>query len=238
MVAYLSRIYLNPLRTGAQKMLRSPQVVHAAVLGGLSRQPVDERVLWRLEVDSPHRLALLVLTRSRPSWESVVEQAGWASSDDPQALVKPYDALLGRIVLGRELAFRLRVNPVTATRAPERPSPKQQERLAAPGRGRGVLVPERTAAQQSQWFARHTRAWGFEVPDNQLGAPSFQLVDRQRTTFSRGGGSGRVTLLTATFEGRLRVTDAERLRDSLLDGVGRARAYGCGLLTLAALSEA
>src|SRR3954469_18997000 len=73
---YLSRIYLNPLRTGAQRLLRNPQHMHAAVLGGLSRQPVTERVLWRLDTEQ-HRASLLVLTQSTPSWEHLVEQAGW-----------------------------------------------------------------------------------------------------------------------------------------------------------------
>ena len=50
---YLSRIYLNPLRTRTQSLLRNPQAMHAAVLGGLSRQPVVERVLWRLETSAP-----------------------------------------------------------------------------------------------------------------------------------------------------------------------------------------
>lgn len=49
-MSYLSRIWLNPLRTGTQRMLRNPQVLHAAILGGLSRQPVTERVLWRLDL--------------------------------------------------------------------------------------------------------------------------------------------------------------------------------------------
>ncbi|MDQ0745874.1 hypothetical protein QF034_000105 [Streptomyces africanus] len=45
----------------------------------------------------------------------------------------------------------------------------------------------------------------------------------------------RVTLSTATFEGRLRVTDPDTLRASLLGGIGPAKGYGQGLLTLAPL---
>ncbi|HEX5493353.1 MAG TPA: type I-E CRISPR-associated protein Cas6/Cse3/CasE, partial [Mycobacteriales bacterium] len=119
---YLSRISLNPLRTAAQRMLRNPQALHAAVLQSSSRQPVTERMLWRLELDTPHKATLLVLTQTAPSWEHLVEQAGWPGSDEPQALVRPYEPLLDRVVRGREFAFRLRANPVSSTRTPDKPS--------------------------------------------------------------------------------------------------------------------
>src|SRR5512142_2152725 len=161
---YLSRIWLNPLRTGAQRMLRNPQVLHAAVLGGLSRQPVTERVLWRLELDSPHRAGLLVLTESVPSWEHLVEQAGWPHADDPQALVRSYEPLISQIVRGREFGFRLRANPVSSTRVPTSPSAAQKEKLAASDRPRGVRVAHRTVAHQLTWFTDHAARWGFELP--------------------------------------------------------------------------
>lgn len=46
----------------------------------------------------------------------------------------------------------------------------------------------------------------------------------------------RVTISTATFQGRHRVTDAEALRAALLTGIGPAKGYGQGLLTLAPLT--
>src|SRR5437763_1905053 len=102
---YLSRIWLNPLRERAQLFLRNPHALHAEVLGGVPRQPVTERVLWRLEagqVDSTHRHRpeLLVLTDSRPSWEHLVEQAGWPGADEPQDHVRDYQPLLDKIQLG------------------------------------------------------------------------------------------------------------------------------------------
>lgn len=235
-MVYLSRIWLNPLRVAAQRMLRSPQVVHAAVLGGLSQQPVEERPLWRLEADSAHRLELLVLTRSTPSWEHIVEQSGWPSSDDPQALVRSYKPLLDRVERGREFAFRVRANPVSATRRPVKPSTSQAQRLTEAG-ARGVRVPHRTAAHQLAWLTSRAERWGFEIPTTEAGNPDVLLVARDRTVFSKQAREGRhrVVLSTATFQGRLRILDPERARRSLMDGVGPARAYGCGLITLAPL---
>lgn len=234
---YLSKIWMNPLRTGAQRLLGDPQTMHAAVLGGLSRQPVTERVLWRLEPDGPHRAAVLVLTQSAPSWEHIVEQAGWPCSDEPQALVRSYEPLLDRVVRGREFAFRLRANPVSATRTPQRPSAAQRRRLDSAARPRGVRVPHRTAAHQLAWLSSRANRWGFELAINGSGAADVRLAARERLVFIKKSDSAnrRITIETATFEGRLRVVDPHTLQERLLRGVGAARAYGCGLITLAPL---
>jgi CRISPR system Cascade subunit CasE len=235
-MTYLSRIWLNPLRSGTQKLLRDPQAMHAAVLGGLSTQPVDERVLWRLKTVNPHRGELLVLTRTRPSWEHVVEQAGWPSAEEPQALVRDYQPLLDRLTRGQEYAFRVRANPVGSTRNPAAPSAAQKEYLASHERPRGVRVPHRTAAHQLTWFTDRIQSWGFTLLTTQAGDPQLQLAGRERVTFTKTGAGGartRVVLQAVTYEGRIRVSDPDAARSSLLDGVGRARAYGFGLLTLA-----
>jgi CRISPR system Cascade subunit CasE len=44
-----------------------------------------------------------------------------------------------------------------------------------------------------------------------------------------------VELGVAVFEGALTVTDAGRFVAALSQGIGRAKAYGCGLLTVAPL---
>jgi CRISPR system Cascade subunit CasE len=235
---YLSRIWLNPLRTGAQRLLRNPQAVHAAVLGGIARQPVTERVLWRLETDGAHRAALLVLTNSTPSWEHLVEQAGWPHADEPQALVRDYKPLLDQLQRGREFAFRLHANPTTATRHPTKPSATQQQRLAEGPRTRGVRVAHRTAPHQLDWVRKSLPKWGFELPSTADGADDVLLIGRERVSFSKAGQGDRthrVTLTTATFEGRIRIADPTLASSSLLSGVGTARAYGCGLITLAPL---
>jgi CRISPR system Cascade subunit CasE len=72
---------------------------------------------------------------------------------------------------------------------------------------------------------------GVEVPTGTAGEPDVRIVRRQRLTFAHG--ARRVTLVTVTYEGRLRVVDPAPLRRTLVRGVGHARAYGCGLMTLA-----
>lgn len=114
----LSRIWLNPLRSGGQRLLGSPQRMHAAVLGGFADLAPADRVLWRLEVSNPHRPALLVLGPGRPDWTHIVEQAGWPTSDADQVRVADYGRILDQVVLGRQFAFKLTANPVQNVRPP------------------------------------------------------------------------------------------------------------------------
>lgn len=233
-VPYLSRIHLNPLRRDAQRLLRSPQVVHAAVLGGIAQQPVQERTLWRLERDGTHRLSLLVLTQSRPSFEHIVEQSGWPGADMPQVLTRDLEPLLGRLSVGREFGFRLRANTVSSKRQPLSSNRKDSRGRERPARG--VRVPERTAAHQLAWFRGRLPRWGFEITGHS-GEEALRLTGRERLVFakSEGDSSRQVVLQTADAEGVIRVRDPSAARAAVLLGCGPGRSYGCGLLTLASV---
>lgn len=230
---YLSKIRINPLRREGQRLIANPRAMKAAILGGLPFEWVEERVLWRREL-AAHVCNVLVLTDTRPSWDHLVERAGWPGADGGGALVRDYAPLLDQILLGREFAFRLHANPTSTSRAPERPTRSQREHLADGSPQRGVRLGHRTTARQLSWFLDRATddnsTWGFTVGPR--AEPRVQITARRREEFGKAGGQ-RVMLDTATFEGVLAVTDAERLREVLLTGIGRAKAYGCGLLTLA-----
>jgi CRISPR system Cascade subunit CasE len=234
---YLSRISLNPLRQQTQRMLHNPQVLHAAILGGISRQPVTERVLWRME-PSQHQLSVLVLTQSTPSWQHLIEQAGWPSADEPQAIVKPYQPLLDQVQRGRTFAFRLKANPVSSTKTPNAPSDAQRRQLAQQ-RPRGVRVAHRKLPDQLTWLTDRLQRSGCTVltdtvEDDEVAA--VRVTDRHRLTFKksqRQGDTAPVALQSVTFEGLLRIDDPDAARQALLDGVGAGKAYGFGLITLA-----
>ena len=236
-MTYLSSVPLNPLRTGTQSLVRNPQKLHAAVLGGLAAQPVEERVLWRLEKHA-HRLELLVLTKTRPSWEHLIEQVGWPGADGGDARIADYAPLLALVMQGREFRFRVKANAASSIRTPKKLTNAQARSLEQRGGRRGFRVGHRTTSAQLAWFVQRASGddpgWGFTVAD-QLD-PSVQIVERERLAF-RKAGQDLVTLDTALFEGRLRVTDPDRFRDVMTNGVGKGKAYGCGLLTLAGLRE-
>jgi CRISPR system Cascade subunit CasE len=255
---YLSKIALNPRRRQAVSLLASPHRLHAALLAGFAVQPVTERVLWRLDKNTPHRAEILVLTESRPSWHHIIDEAGWPGADGGDPLIADYTPLLARITRGKEFGFRLTANPVQSVPHPTKPSEQQHARLKAHAEQpstakrspRGFRVPHRTAAHQLKWLLARTERHGFTIPeasanppapglepDEALRAgPAVTIVSRDILRFTKRRDGPRVTLSTATFEGRLKVTDPDALRAALLGGIGPAKGYGQGLLTLAPVS--
>lgn len=228
-MAYLSRIYLNPLRRQAQALLLNAEKMHAAVLSGIPTQPVTERLLWRVEPDSRHRAELLVLSQSRPSWEALIEQAGWPNADQPQARTADLRPLLGSIHLGRAFRLRVRVNPVVSIKTPLPGAP-----VRTPTRGHPVPVKSQ---DQSQWILDRLPRWGYQPTTNSIGEPELVQMERATIRFTRKPDTLPVTLAAATFDARVAIADPAAAAQSILQGVGRARAYGFGLITLAPDAE-
>ena len=226
-MTYLSRVLLNPLRRQTSFLIQNPQRLHAAILGGLVDSTPDAagRVLWRRE-NLDHRVELLILTHREPSWEHLIEQAGWPGSTDGAPLVRDYQPVVDCVMLGRQFTFRLTVNPSYTSREVQKPSGSQSERL---GRGQHARLGHRTGPQQAAWFtaAAESGKWGFSV----VGVP--RLSGREHVRFSPGTGRGNISFDLATFEGLLEVRDVAQFTHSLLHGIGRGKAYGAGLLTLA-----
>ncbi|MFF7638012.1 type I-E CRISPR-associated protein Cas6/Cse3/CasE [Kitasatospora sp. NPDC008050] len=251
-MTYLSRIRINPLRAASRTLLANPRALHGAVTAGIAETPTAQRVLWRLDSDNPRRPQLLVLTPARPDWNHIVEQAGWPDTDGEHYAIRDYAPLLTQLATGREFAFRLTASPVQNTSTPAGSSP-HRTKTADELRHRSYRVPHRTAAHQLGWLLERTERWGFEIPlaRTDPAAPGLEadqptppdgepardvrITDRNRHTFTKPDSRTRVTLTTATFEGRLRITDPKLLEAALLDGIGPSKAYGCGLLTLAPL---
>lgn len=88
-----------------------------------------------------------------------------------------------------------------------------------------------TAAQQEAWLLARADKHGFTINTGDDKERDMVVRDRHIHKFQRDGRT--VTLATATFEGRLTVTDPDTLRATLTHGIGPAKGYGCGLLTLA-----
>lgn len=94
------------------------------------------------------------------------------------------------------------------------------------------LVAVRGREAVSQWFAeRASSSWGFEVAPKQLQVDKIEVLqfkDKQKRS---------VTIGQAHVQGLLRITDKAQFSNSFTQGIGRARAYGCGLLQIVPIVE-
>jgi CRISPR system Cascade subunit CasE len=255
---FLTRFEFNRGRRGSRLLLGSPEAMHAAVCtafpcrsGFDGHDPLHEpepapratspdvdgaRLLWRVDDDGRHTV-LYVVSTEEPDLTHLVEQAGWPTH--PQGWVtRAYEPFLFRLATGQRWAFRLEANPTHAVKLE--------------GRKRSQRLGHVTVVQQTQWLLTRAESRGFRVlpieganPETgeavtPTGEQELELVvhHRQVRGFRRRDQPGhdrrsRVTLTTAVFDGHLEILDADRIRQTLTRGIGPARAYGCGLLTLA-----
>ncbi|MDO4791381.1 MAG: type I-E CRISPR-associated protein Cas6/Cse3/CasE [Buchananella hordeovulneris] len=222
---FLSKLELDPRRRLARKFLGSPQVMHAVVAkaAGGSGQGSPGRVLWR--VDRTHSAtSLYVLSPQKPEFSQLEEEAGAVGA---VARTLDYRPFLDKLQNGQEWAFRLTANPARAV--PQGPGT------------RGKVAGHVTVAQQREWLATRSQGNGFEllaIPGVEPDAPDMaaSVMHREKPVFRRAredGGRDIVTINRTVFEGALRISDVDALRAVLINGLGRSKAYGCGLLTLA-----
>ncbi|MET9328416.1 type I-E CRISPR-associated protein Cas6/Cse3/CasE [Tsukamurella sp. NPDC003166] len=218
---FMSRIAINSRRRGAVKLLANRHAMHAAVMSsfapGTPTESENGRVLWRVDrID--HSVDLLIVSPERPCLAHIAEQAGW-STDNTWA-TREYAPFLTTIEAGANYAFRLTANP---THRVTTGTTKQ-------------IVGHKTVEHQRNWLVEKSEEAGFTILPSVastvggITAPALTLSDRDHSSFTRN--RSRVTLTTTTYDGALTVTDADAFRHTLGHGLGRAKGYGCGLLTV------
>ncbi|MFC8899488.1 type I-E CRISPR-associated protein Cas6/Cse3/CasE [Streptomyces cinereoruber] len=250
---YLTRFRVNTARTGARRLLSSRQVLHAAVMSSFptllpTDRPVPEtpRVLWRLDHNAPGEVLLFLVSPHAPDLTHLVEQAGWPTAlvDGPGWQTRPYAPFLDRLTKGERWAFRLTANPVHHIRRTDDEPRKRTAHLTPYHQMGWLLDSERQEhggfrilekPKQKRLLPGGTTHQGREHHGDRY---ELTVHDQRSLAFdkSRATGARRgkpVTLVTATFDGRLEVADPDLLRRTLTRGLGKAKAYGCGLMTLA-----
>lgn len=223
-MTWFSSILINPQKREGRRLLGNRQLMHKAVLQAFppgSLEETGQRVLWRLDQDGLKHTLYLV-SPVEPDLTHIAEKAGWISQTWSSI---SYDSFLDRVMTGQEWGFRLQANPV--------------KRESTPPGIRGKSLPHVTPEQQINWLTQRAGLLGFEIKENSESLTGFEVdvTSREDLRFfrkdpHREGKIAQVTLRKVQFDGVLKVTDAESLRSTLVQGIGRGKAYGCGLLTL------
>lgn len=234
---YLTRFRVNTARLEAKRLLGSPHLMHGAVNMSFREPPPRDgsgpRVLWRVDRDVASETLLYIVSPARPDLTHLVEQAGWPATDGPGWTSFGYGSFLTALAEGDTWGFRLTANPVHHIHHEYQSEGEPTKRAA-----------HRTPRHQMGWLLKRQQCAGFEVVrkpvERQLledGDEHELLVrDQQPLQFRRPPakkGRDDVRFTRVTFDGRLRVTDPDALRRTLTHGLGKAKAYGCGLMTLA-----
>lgn len=232
---YISRVPLNGARRAAMELLTSPSKMHGAVESSfpplVSESAIsdaagaDGRILWRVDraADGGRGAWLYVVSPRRPDFTHLCEQAGWPVEGGWET--KEYEPLLDRIEAGMKCRFRLKANPVRKV-LKDRGARSDRDVV-------GTIQGHVTVDQQVKWLIDRSEPHGFKVLRDASDLPQVRVGERGKGSFFHSGS--RATLSMAVYDGVLEVLDAELFRHTLCFGLGRAKAFGCGLMTVVPL---
>lgn len=212
---YLSRLQLNPTsRTLWRSVVDQPYKLHQLVMKAFPDKVrrEDANVLHRLDTTA-NGVMLLVQSDIQPDWTQFDNEFLLPADPfdpHPNPAVRKLDAL--DLQNGRFLQFRLRANPtIKKVRRDE-----NGERLNS---NRVPLVHE---DKQIDWLEKRAAQSGFRLLDANINPEGNQTDHRKK-----------LTIFTVLINGRLQITDAAKFNTALQKGIGPAKAFGCGLLSLA-----
>ncbi|WP_349343549.1 type I-E CRISPR-associated protein Cas6/Cse3/CasE [Marinobacter sp. MMG032] len=94
------------------------------------------------------------------------------------------------------------------------------------------LLPVKGRDAIKAWFCeRAEKSWGFQV------SPDHLQVDQVNIQRFKDKAKNPVTIAQASLQGELQVIDPEQFKTSFRLGIGRARAFGCGLLQIVPITD-
>ncbi len=134
---------------------------------------------------------------------------------------KPYLPVLD---IGERVHFDLRANPVVSQRREGQRSQRHDVLLHLRHRSTDHTVTPADLEQAGRdWLLPRTERWGLEVVESSLSQNGY-CQHRLRN-------KGReIAYSSLDYQGVATVTDAQCLQQVLLEGVGHAKGFGCGLL--------
>lgn len=229
---HLSRLTLNPGVPKVRRNLASPYELHRTLARAFPDPDSKEHrarhgVLFRIEEAGAHGVPVLVQSATEPDWSRL--QPGYALRIDGP---KPFAPVLAE---GQRLRFRLVANPVRRTRILRDGKPDRVRRLPLVHSRPTDNVPD----GYLDWLLRQAYDHGFALSTTETSTGPEPLVEHVpfRTARRRLNGEpipkSEVAHFGVRFDGMLTVTDAEALRRAVRDGIGAAKAFGFGLLSLA-----
>lgn len=166
------------------------------------------RKLWRIDKLQGRRY-LLVLSEKQPDLDKLAYY-GVANTAES----KSYNVLLDRLEVGMKLRFRVTLNPVISIS-----TGKQSGK-------RGKVMPHVTIEHQTKYLMDRSLKNGFQLNENE-----FSITERSMEPLKKQKHHP-VRLSKVSYEGLLTITDIELFKEALINGIGKKKAYGCGMMTV------
>lgn len=205
---YLSRIMLDDSNRKVIEGMVRPSLFHGAIEWSTGKERM--RNVWRVD-HLQGRDCILLATQEVPDLTDLQRQFG---SKDEEPLTKLYDPFLQSLRPGQQWRFRIKINPVKVREGKRYP----------------VLNKDLYA-----WFTEKALSWGMDIDKESICIMEINDYNFYKDVSMRSQRGKYVRFKAVTFEGVMRVTDENKVRYALINGIGKEKAYGCGMLTLARL---
>ncbi len=225
---YFSRIRVRPdapLSVDYAKVVSSPYHIHTFVWELFSDEKNRARdFLYRLETvhDRP---VIYSVSRRRPEYLGNF----WSVE------TKEYNPVL---FPGQRFWFSLRANPVrTRWTEPDAEGcrihkrhdvvmdAKRLVRSQEGGLRNGLRMADLVQAEGIRWLREKGEKFGFSINDGSVIAGAYRQF-----RFKQGAKDRQISISTIDFSGLLQVRDPGLFRSALMDGIGPAKGFGCGML--------
>lgn len=220
---FLSQLILNPHSRQVRSEMARPYELHRTVMSGYIEKFTDERILYRLDISSrdgiPH---LLVQSCYAPDWSKVISHESYLLDlpvGNPQ--IREYQP---EFTIGQRLVFRLVANPTRSVKTDE----IRNRQLQSGKRERGQRLSITKPDEQISWLERKGVEGGFS-----LGAVRITSLGEQHIVVPNDEKEPQNARHWAIrFDGELQVTDPQRFVQTLKQGIGSAKGFGYGLLSV------
>jgi CRISPR system Cascade subunit CasE len=205
---------LNPKSRQVASELRSPYELHRTISKAFAfaGENVEKRLLFRVEPEVHRYIVLLIQSLTKPDWNKLTVNANYFMNGNVKAIeVKDYSPT----VVEQELySFRLLANPVK----------------------KDIKTGKRVALYKEEellsWLERKGSNSGFKVKYSEIRKGDFVTTKSKNQTELNS-----VHLCSTLFQGVLQVTEALKFNVALESGIGTAKGFGFGLLSIARYKE-
>lgn len=208
---YLSLLTLNSRSKRALTESSRPYELHRSLLKAFpdAADGGPGRVLFRLDVnEQTGSISTLIQSEKEPLWTRINGYASFVT----KCKCKEFKPALS---LDQIFRFRLRANPT--------------KRMKSTGKREGIL----NTTEQVEWLRKKGMNNGFEIIDVIALDEGF-VKDKLTDTDNTGHNTN---MFSVRFDGLLKVTDVDVFYSTLRSGIGSAKGFGFGLLSIAPIKE-
>ena len=206
---YLSRVEIDYENRVALKELNHLGAFHNWVEQSFPEEIKNSertRKLWRVD-RLKNKNYLLIVSKDKPDFKRL-EKYGVKGT----AQAKDYDEFLKTFKNNDRMTFRVVLNP--------------NKSISDRSLRRGKVIPLLHEDEQFKYLIDRSEKNGFS-----LDSRDFYILKSNFETLYKPNGF-KLDLIKAEYQGELTITDVEKFKNALTNGIGKKKAYGFGMMTV------